>query len=119
FPSAAPLLILMGYGPTAAALLVTGVLGGWVAGRALLKRLLIWRVGWPWYLVAVFLNAAVILAALGLYTALGGPPQPWPALGPGLLLNVLLTLLVVSLVNGEEIGWRGFAWPRLQARWSM
>jgi membrane protease YdiL (CAAX protease family) len=118
-PGGAPalvLLLLMAYGPTWAALLVTGALEGRAGVRALLSRLLIWRVGWPWYLVALFLNAILILAALGLYRALGGAVPPGPARGPGLVAGVLLTFVVVTLFNGEEIGWRGFALPRLEAR---
>jgi membrane protease YdiL (CAAX protease family) len=113
FPDAVPLLIVMGYGATFAAVIVTGALGGRPAIRALLGRLLIWRVGWRWWGVAVFLNAAIILGALGLYGLLGNAVPSFPPLVPSLLLDVVLTFVIVGLVNGEEIGWRGFALPRL------
>jgi membrane protease YdiL (CAAX protease family) len=113
-----PVLILMGYGPTLAALVVTAAVAGRPGIRALLRRLLIWRVGLRWYLVAIFLNAGIVLAALGLLLLSGGTAPSLPALGPGLLVNVVVTFLVVGLINGEEMGWRGFALPRLLSRWS-
>src|SRR5215207_10209218 len=42
FPEFIPLLIVMGYGPTFAALIMTGALGGRPAVKELLRRLLIW-----------------------------------------------------------------------------
>jgi membrane protease YdiL (CAAX protease family) len=119
FPNAVPLLLVMSYGPTIAAIAVSASLGGRAAIKSLLGRLLIWRVGFRWYAVALLLNGAVVLAALGVYALLGNALPPFPVLGPGLLLDVVLTFVVVALVNGEEIGWRGFALPRLQARWGF
>ena len=119
FPGGVPLLIVMGYGPTFAAIAVTAALGGWPAVRALLARLLIWRVGWRWYAVALLLNGALVLGAIGLYAVLGGVVPAWPEIGPGLLIDIVITFLVVTLVNGEEIGWRGFALPVMQARWGV
>jgi membrane protease YdiL (CAAX protease family) len=113
------LLLVMGYGPTIAAVLVSGALGGWPGIRALLARLLIWRVGWGWWAVTLFLNAGIILAALGLYGLLGNAVPPFPPLGPGLLLEIVVMFVLVALLNGEEIGWRGFALPRLQARYGV
>jgi len=112
-------LLIMGYGPTIAAVAVTGALGGAPAIRALFKRLLIWRVGWGWWAVTLLLNGLIILGALGLYALLGNDVPPFPALGPGLLVDVVVTFVLVALVNGEEIGWRGFALPHLQARYGV
>ncbi len=113
-----PLWIPMGYGPTFAALIVTGALEGKTGIRTLLGRLLIWRVGWPWYVVALF--GAVILSAITvvLYALLSGTPPVVPAVSAQMLLTAPLLFLVGGLVNGEEIGWRGFALPRLLARHS-
>jgi uncharacterized protein len=119
FPEFLPLLIVMGYGPTFAALIVTGVLGGRAAIKGLLGRLRIWRVGWRWWAVTLFLNALAVLGALGLYALLGNDVPPFPTLGPALLLDILVTLLIMGLINGEEIGWRGFATPRLLERYGV
>jgi hypothetical protein len=96
-----PLLIVMGYGPTFAAVLVTGALGGRPAVKALLGRLLVRRVGWLWWAIALFLNA-VVLGALGLYAPLGNPLPSMPAPGPALLLDVAVTFLVSGLIKASR-----------------
>jgi len=99
--------------------ITSAAVGGWPEVRNLLKRLLIWRVGLGWWAITIFLSGGIILGALGLYALSGNAVPPFPTLEPGLLLNIVLTFLVVSLVNGEEIGWRGFALPRLQSRYGI
>jgi membrane protease YdiL (CAAX protease family) len=84
----------------------------------LLRRLLVWRVGIGWYVVALFGIAVLILLALMLYTLLGGMPLLWPPLPFGPILSVLLLFVVSLLINGEELGWRGYALPRLQGKYS-
>jgi membrane protease YdiL (CAAX protease family) len=118
-PGSTVLLLVMGYGPTIAAIAISGALGGWAEIRALLKRLLIWRVGWGWWAITLFLNGGIILGALGLYTLLGNEVPPFPPLAPGLLLDIVVVFVLVALINGEEIGWRGFALPRLQERYGV
>jgi uncharacterized protein len=115
-----PLLlwIPMGYGPTFAALIITAALAGKTGIRTLLGRLLLWRVGWPWYAVAVF--GSVILSAITiiLYGLLSGTPPVVPVVSVQMLITAPLLFLIGGLVNGEEIGWRGFALPRLLAKHS-
>lgn len=118
FSPSVPLLLFMSYAPTLAALIVTGAIAGRLGIRALLGRLLIWRVGVQWYAVAIFLNAGIILGSYALYVSTGGTAQPLPEIGPAFALNTLVTFVVVGLVNGEELGWRGFALPALQRRMS-
>ena len=69
-----------------------------------------WRAGWVWYGVAIGLPVALAVAVQALHVMLGGALVSGP--GDPLALIAILALLVV----GEEIGWRGFALPRLQAR---
>jgi len=112
-----PGLIVMGYGPTFAAVLTTLVTEGRSGVRALLRRLLIWRVGWPWYAVAVFATGVVFaLTLVFMGTALLS--ADFAALSPLAMVGITaLTFVIVGLANGEEMGWRGYALPRLQARW--
>jgi uncharacterized protein len=99
------------FGPAAAALIVTACAEGRPGVRALLGRATIWRVGLRWYLIALSLPALLALGVIGLQIVLGAQPTlQLSARSP-------LTLLLFVLVIGEEVGWRGFALPRLQARY--
>ena len=98
------------FGPALAATLVTAMAEGGPGVRALLGRVVQWRVGWVWYAVAIGLPVVLTLAMVEIHRLLGGAVAAGP--GDPLALTAILALLVV----GEEIGWRGFALPRLQVR---
>lgn len=112
------LTLFIAYGPTLVALVITGVSSGRAGLRNLLGRLLIWRVGWQWYAIALFLPGIVGLGATVLYAAWSGATVLLPSFTWGKLPLILVSFLVHGLVNGEEIGWRGFALPYLQRRWN-
>src|SRR5438128_4956801 len=59
-----PLLFVMGWMPGLAAVLVTGAISGRAGIRTLLGRLLIWRMGFTWYLVPILGSAALWTGAL-------------------------------------------------------
>src|SRR5262245_21690820 len=63
-------------GPPLAAGIVLYAAEGWAGVRALLGRLLDWRVGARWYAVALLWRPLVSAAALALMAALGVPPPP-------------------------------------------
>ncbi|RRR77997.1 MAG: CPBP family intramembrane metalloprotease [Candidatus Viridilinea halotolerans] len=91
--------------------------------RALLQTLTAWRVPPLWYAAVLLLPVLISLLGLALLALLGQPLPPWPRTEP---LRELLPLLMITFVTtllyggplGEEVGWRGFALPRLQARHS-
>ena len=113
-PAGVVVNLLMGYGPAFAALIVTAATEGKGSVLALLRRLLVWRVGLQWYALAIFGLAIPTAITLGLYTLLGGEVVG-PPLSLGLILQQLVLFLLLALFNGEELGWRGYALPRLQA----
>src|SRR5262245_12890961 len=104
-------------GPPLAAGLALYAAEGWAGIHKLLGRLRDWRIVAGGYAFAVLWRPAVATTVLGLMAVLGAQP---PALhGPWYLVTPLY--LLTSLANivpyiGEELGWRGYALPRLQAR---
>ncbi|HKJ38443.1 MAG TPA: CPBP family intramembrane glutamic endopeptidase [Anaerolineales bacterium] len=120
-----PLMIVMGYMPTLAAVIVTGMTKGKEGIRALFRKLLIAKVGLRWYVLAIFGYAAVCAGAIGLSNLLGEASTPFlsenfPKFSNPveMVLSVAVMFLAISLVNGEELAWRGFALPRLQAKFN-
>src|SRR5919107_6205863 len=109
------LIILASNVPSAVAIFLTAIVLGRGSLRKLLGRLLIWRVDPRWYLVVV-LGPAALVGGIVAFNALLG--------SPAISLNVPLLAAVITLAFhifpgsalGEEIGWRGYALPRLQAR---
>ena len=108
-------------GPTIAAVVVTAWTMGRPGVRDLGARVARWRVPLRWWLVAVspvvFLGLALIaMAAAGKALPSAGDFGRFsgtPATG---LAGVLLIIFVGAL--GEETGWRGYALPQLQRRFS-
>jgi membrane protease YdiL (CAAX protease family) len=110
------------WAPAIAALLAAALTGRRDAVRDLGARLVRWRVGWQWYLVVILGPAAFSLAIAGIYALLGGS---WAAAAPaalreGSLMMLPLFLVILTLTDGlgEELGWRGFALPRLLTRYN-
>jgi len=93
---------------------MTATTEGRVGIRRLLRRCVLWRVGLRWYLFA-FIGVPLVLA-LGAIIVLGGLAS-FQFLGPGYVLTNLALFIPIAIQGGplfEEIGWRGFALPRLQ-----
>jgi membrane protease YdiL (CAAX protease family) len=107
------------FGPMLAALIVTGMTQGGSGIRVLFNGLFKWRVGLGWILFSVFSPIAMFaLAALVMRSTSGEWPNLY-LLGEveylpylGIIGALILWFLTWGL--GEEMGWRGFALPRLQ-----
>ncbi len=108
------LLLLGSLVPSSVAILLVAVLHGRAGVRGLLHRLLIWRVGVGWW-VAVALVSTLALGAVGVSVLLGGQSPDVTVTIPGAVALFILFIFPGS-AGGEELGWRGFALPRLQAR---
>jgi len=107
-------------GPCAAGILLTSLIDGRDGLRGLRSRLLRWGVGVRWYAVAL------LVAPLSVMATLLGLSLTSPAFLPGFVTtsdqtSLLLTSLVAGLVTGflEELGWTGFAVPRLTSRYGV
>jgi membrane protease YdiL (CAAX protease family) len=111
------LYILHTFGPTFSAILVTSVSEGKAGLQRLRDRLRQWRAGWIWY--------AFILVGIPALVMLGIVVQPGAlASFQGLTARVLVSYPIYYIIVffgggplGEEIGWRGFALPRMQPRY--
>ena len=113
-----PFIIIFGaaFSASLAAVIVTGLISGWVGVKRLLGRFLIWRFGLRWWLAALLLPALATVGAVLLSSLFGGralDPSKFP---PWYTLIPLLLMKVIQAGVGEEFGWRGFALPRLQRR---
>ena len=113
-------ILVMLVGPSVAGILLTGLVNGRAGFRKLLSRSFKWRVGIGWYAVAFLTTpvlAAVILLALSLLS-----PKFLPAI---FTTNDKASLMLIGIVSGlvvgifEEIGWTGFAIPRMRLRYGV
>jgi membrane protease YdiL (CAAX protease family) len=105
-------------GPSLAGILLTGLVDGRAGFRELLSRLLRWRVGARWYAVAL-LTAPLLITATLFVLSLTSPVFLPQILTTDDKVSLLLTGIVMGLVVGffEELGWTGFAVPRLRLRY--
>jgi membrane protease YdiL (CAAX protease family) len=114
---------LASFGPALAALVVTALTTGRAGLAELWRRIIRWRVKWPYAAFAVLSPVALfVLAGLAIRLIQG----EWPALSLLGQTNYLpylgwgvLPLWLITFGFGEEIGWRGFALPRLQRTMSV
>lgn len=111
-------LVLLGaYAPGLVALALTARQTGLDGVRALLGRILIANVAAKWYVFAVSYVVVVKLSAALLHRLIAGA---WPPFGTD---SVYLIPLAIALSTpfqaGEELGWRGYALPRLADRYGL
>jgi membrane protease YdiL (CAAX protease family) len=90
--------------------------------RSLLQPITNWRVSWIWYAFAVLFWPALTLAGNLLAVLLNIPVPEAPKLPDApIFLVIPVSFAWAFFFNGtigEEGGWRGFALPRLQSRFS-
>lgn len=111
-------LVIGSWAPNIAAIIVLGLILNEKGGiRRLFAGWGKWKFGFKWYLAAISPLAVAFLVA-GIYLFSGGKrvPQEQPMTVSVLLISFLLCLITGAM--GEELGWRGFMLPRLQARFN-
>ncbi len=112
------LVVLLGvFAPGLVALSLTARAEGGPGVRALLGRILRWRVAAQWYLFAAGYIAAIKLTVALVYRVATGV---WPPFGHEPWYLILGAIVVSTPVQaGEEIGWRGYVLPRLTRRFGL
>jgi membrane protease YdiL (CAAX protease family) len=101
------------FSPTLAAMLISRFEPGGRGIRAVFRPLREWSVSPAWYVVALLLCPVLFCVAVAVYKLAGGSGDVnwfYPPRGP----EQFAALFMIPL--GEEIGWRGFALPRMQRR---
>ena len=97
--------------PSITAIVLTALLSGWSGLRDLLVKQIVRPVAWRWVLVAAFLIPTVAALAIYLHSLFGGPQLVFE-------FGIPQTIFIVLISIGEEFGWRAFALPRLQTKYS-
>jgi membrane protease YdiL (CAAX protease family) len=102
-------------GPSVSGLVLTGLVSGRAGLRDLLARLLRWRVGGRWYAVALLSSP---LLAMAVFLALSWRLSEFPIVIADDKASRLLQAFLAGVCGGflEEIGWTGFAIPKLKRR---
>ena len=107
-------------GPSLSGILLTAFVSGRMGFRDYLSRLLQWRVGIRWYAIAL-LAAPLLMTAIYLALSLLSTRFQLGVFTVGDKVSHLLMGLVTGIMAGffEELGWTGFATPRLRQRYSI
>jgi membrane protease YdiL (CAAX protease family) len=105
------MFLLLILGPSLSSLSLLALLEGKTGLGRLWQRLTHWRLGWPWYAVALLTVPALVLVILLVLSR---------TVSPSFAPNFQLTGLLIGCLAGglEEIGWTGFATPLLLDRHS-
>ncbi|MFN8486245.1 MAG: CPBP family intramembrane glutamic endopeptidase [Caldilineaceae bacterium] len=115
------MLLIMFAGPSVSGILSTILSDGRVGLRELFARLRHWRVSARWYAMALLFPPFVVAAVLFTLSLSA------PAFLPGILntkdkVALLLFGIAWGLIGGgflEELGWTGFAVPKLRLRYGV
>lgn len=112
-----PFYILHTFGPALAAIAMTAIIAGKAGLQELRQRIRQWRAPWQWYLF-ILLGIPVLLL-FGIIIQPGALAS-FHDLTPLLLVGYPFYFVATFFGGGplgEEVGWRGFALPRIQKKY--
>ncbi len=120
-PVSSPLGVLLlrlgAYSPSLVAIWLTSRASGGAGVRKLVSGVFKWRVPARYYVLAVAFIPVIKLVAALLHRLTSGA---WPQMGSeSLLLIPVAIAFSTPFQAGEEIGWRGYALPRLAERFGL
>jgi membrane protease YdiL (CAAX protease family) len=119
--STVPFGSFLAFSPLVSAIVVVLIAEGLPGLARLGRRVIRWRVNWIWYVAAIGVPLLVYAVATGLNLAAGAPAPSLDQFHPWYAVILVFALGIVNPTEGplgEEPGWRGFAQPRLQSKWS-
>jgi len=107
------------WAPGIVAIILTGFVAGKKGIRALFRPLKIWRVDIGWYLFALLFQPILFFIAKWIDVLLGNIYEINSPLTTGVDAPIafVIPVVIITAIPGafiEELGWRGFALPRLQ-----
>jgi membrane protease YdiL (CAAX protease family) len=107
-------------GPSIAGVLMTGLVEGKEGLRRLVSRLRRWRVGARWYAVALLTGPLVMGVTVSGFSLVSLDFRPDIVTADG-KLGIVVVGIAAGLAVGvfEELGWTGFALPRLRGRYGV
>jgi uncharacterized protein len=113
-------ILAMLIGPSAASILLTGIIDGKAGFRELKARLFKRQITWRWFVIAILAAPFLIGSSLFVFSMIspGFPPSVF-------VTNDRVTILLMGITSGvivgicEELGWTGFALPRLRQRYGV
>ncbi len=116
-PAGHVLLLLGAFSPSIMAVWLTLRAQGAAGVKRLLSRVVQWRAPVRYYLFAAGFMAAIKLMVAVIYRASTGA---WPRFGNESWYVIILAMIFSTPFQaGEEIGWRGYALPRLEIRFGL
>ena len=97
---------------------MTAILEGKAGLNTLFSRLLIWRIGFGYWLFAIFFVVPIIIIGSLFNPLIGGDPVSFTSMKLGLDIIPLYIGFFILAGLGQELGWAGFLLPRLQGRFN-
>jgi len=106
------------FGPAIAAVILTAAIGGKAGLHEFFGKIVNWRVGLRYYLAVLLIPPIMIIVQFALFTLLGGKPQTNMADYSFLAVLGMYADFFLRAGGQEELGFRGFAQPKLQEKFS-